>query len=342
MVNGAINQLLRLSGRGAQVATTADEIIDRRQLRKKVSFWRIMTLVILALALLGMTLFAARNAIFSAAKDDHIASIKITGVITNDEPMLKLLKNVRENDRIKAVILNISSPGGSTVGGEATYNAVRELAEKKPTATQVGTLAASAGYMIASATDHIVAHRSSIVGSIGVLFQYADASELLGKIGVDVNTVKSSPLKAEPSPFNPASDEAVAMIDRLIQDSYQWFVDLVAERRGMDAVQLQKVSDGSIFTGGQGLENGLIDAVGGQEKVLEWLRKNRDIAEDLKVVEYEPNRPGDSIFANPAAIVKIARLVGIELKSSEVSEMERQIRNRLLLDGLVSIWQVSE
>ncbi len=324
------------------MAITADEIIDRRQLRKKVSFWRIMTFIILGLTLLGMIMFAARQALFSSASTDHIARIKITGVITNDEPMLKLIGKVKDNDKIKAVILNVSSPGGSTVGGEAMYEAIRELADTKPTATNVGTLAASAGYMIASATDHIVARRSSIVGSIGVLFQYADASELLKKIGVDVNTVKTSPLKAAPSPFEPTSPEAVAMIDRLIQDSYEWFKGIVAERRNFSQSQILSVADGSIYTGSQGMDNGLIDAIGGEDTVVKWFESERDISQDLKVIEYKPKRPGDGLFQNPAGLVYVAKFFGIDLHSQDARDLGKTIQERLLLDGLVSIWQSSK
>lgn len=323
------------------MSINADEIIDRRRLRKKVSFWRIATFIVLGLALLSMIGFGLNKAGLSSASTDHIARVKITGVITNDEPMLKLLKELEEDEKVKAVILNISSPGGSTVGGEAIYEAVRELAAKKPVTTNVGTLAASAGYMIAAGSDHIVARRSSIVGSIGVLFQYADASELLDKVGVKVKTVKSSPLKAEPNPFNPASPEAVAMIDRLIQDTYKWFVGIVAERRNMKEFEVLRLADGSIFTGSQSLENGLIDAIGGEDVAIKWLNEEKDISEDLKVIERKPKRPSDSIFGNPAAIVTIARLFGIEIGNSEAKALEDAVRERLPLDGLVSIWQGS-
>lgn len=323
------------------LAQSADEIIDRRRLRKKVSFWRITTFLILGTALLAVAAYGLRKSGFSNTGNDHIAKVEITGVITNDEPMLKLLKKIKESDKVKGVLLKVSSPGGSTVGGEAMYEAIRELAEEKPVATTIGTLAASAGYMIASATDHIVARRSSIVGSIGVLFQYADASELLDKVGVKINAVKSSPLKAEPDPFTPTSPEAVEMIDSLIKDTYQWFVDIVKSRRNLDAAQLARVSDGSIFTGSQSMERGLIDAIGGEETALDWLRKEKALGEDLKPVLYKPVRPGDGIFSNPAALTRLAGIFGIKLENAEAAAIERLIRERLLLDGLVSIWQGS-
>jgi len=320
------------------VSLTADEIIDRRQLRRKLSFWRIIAFIILAIAFLAMIIFAARDQIFSKASGNHIAKVKITGFISNDEPMLKLLKEIEKNDKVDAVILNVSSPGGSTVGGEAIYETVRELADKKPVVTTVGTLAASAGYMIASATDHIVVRRSSIVGSIGVLFQYADASELLDKVGVKVKLIKSAPLKAEPSPFSPASEEAVAMIDRVIQDTYKWFVDIVAERRNMTEFQVKQLADGSVFTGGQSVENGLVDAIGGEATAIAWLEENKDITEDLEVVEYEPERQTGGLFGGRSSLYKIAQLFGVSLFPNEAGALDKLIRERLLLDGLVSIW----
>lgn len=319
--------------------TSAEEIIDRRKLRRKLSFWRIATFAVFAIALLSLIVYAGRDTLFSGANQEHIARVEISGVITNDKPMLSLLEKLKEEENVSAVILNISSPGGSTVGGEAMFEAVRNLSETKPVVTTVGTLAASAGYMIASASDHIVARRSSIVGSIGVLFQYADASKLLDNIGVKVNAVKSSPLKAEPNPFNPASDEAVEMIDKVIQDSYAWFVDLVVERRAMSRSEVLKLADGSIFTGSQSADNGLIDAIGGEDKALDWLQSEKELDSALEVIEYKPKRPGDSVFGNPAALQKIARYLGINLSGNDARMLEETIRNRLLLDGLVSIWQ---
>lgn len=320
------------------MSSIADEIIDRKQLRRKLSFWRIAAFIILAIAILSMIMFAARDQIFSKTSQNHIAKVQITGVITNDEPLLKLLRKIEKNDKVNAVILNISSPGGSTVGGEAIYETVRKIAEKKPVVTTVDTLAASAGYMIASATDHIVARRSSIIGSIGVLFQYADASELLDKIGVKVKAVKSAPLKAEPNPFNPASEEAVAMIDRLIQDSYKWFVEIVAKRRDMTQFEVRKLADGSVFTGSQSLENGLIDAIGSEEVAISWLEENKDISEDLKVIKYKPKRPQQGLFSGNSSLQKVAQFFGITLTTNDASAIDKLIQERLLLDGLVSIW----
>ena len=153
------------------------------------------------------------------------------------------------------MILAIDSPGGTTVGGESIYEEVRKLAADKPVVAEVGTLAASAGYMIASASDHIVARKTSIVGSIGVLIQYPDVSGLMDKVGIKLEEVKSSPLKASPSPFKPTNDDERAMVRKLILDSYDWFVGIVAERRKMTRSEALALADGSIFTGRQALAN---------------------------------------------------------------------------------------
>src|SRR5690606_21481527 len=159
---------------------------------------------------------------------DHIAQLRIEGTITEDDDVIDLIDDLRTARQVKGVIVTVDSPGGTTTGGEAIFEAIRRLAEDKPVVAQVGTLAASAGYMIASATDYIVARQTSIVGSIGVLIEYPDVTALMDRIGVKMEAVKSSPLKAEPSPFTPTSPEARQMLAAMIRDSYDWFVDLVA------------------------------------------------------------------------------------------------------------------
>jgi len=321
------------------MAATADEIIDRRQLRKQVSFWRIAAFVVAALALVAVTLATVGESLVSKSSSDHVAKVKISGTILDDEPLFKLLEKLGKEDQVKAVIFDISSPGGSTLGGEAHYQAIRALAEKKPVVATVGTLAASAGYMIAAATDHIVSRRSSIVGSIGVLFQYADATELFDKIGVDFKAIKSSPLKAEPNPFTQTPPEAEAMIRRLIEDSYEWFVDLVAERRNMSDAQVRRVADGSIFTGAQALELDLVDEIGGEEEALAWLEKERDVSADLKVVERKPKRQTEGFLgATLSAFAK--QYLGLKIGKNDANKIQHHLREHLPLDGLVSKMQI--
>jgi protease-4 len=318
-----------------------DQIIDRRQLRRKVTFWRVVALTILAVLLVSLVL--ASGVIDSATKTrkPHIARIGITGFITEDKNLIELIGKAKSDEHVKGVILEVDSPGGSTVGGEAIFNAVRELAKVKPVTARIGTLAASAGYMIASASDHIVARRSSIVGSIGVLFQYADASELMKTVGIKMEEVKSSPLKAEPSPFHPAPPEARAMLQRLIDDSYNWFVDLVTERRPLNRAEVLKLADGSIFTGAQGLENKLVDAIGGEDVAKAWLTREKGLSEDLKILDWRVADDSNPFSLSHLALIWIARKTGLDTNQSAINHLKKSLPQRIFLDGLVSFWHAS-
>jgi protease-4 len=316
------------------MTTRADDIIDRRRLRRKLTFWRIAALVVV-LAVIGVALARFGGDVTGAAAD-HIARIRIEGTITENEELLKRLKDATESERVKGVILTIDSPGGTTAGGEALYEAVRKMAAAKPTVAQVGTLAASAGYMIASATDHIVARQSSIVGSIGVLFQFPDVTGLMDKIGVRLEGVKSSPLKAEPSPFSPTTEEERAMIRNLVMDSYDWFVGLVDERRPLSREEVLAVADGSIFTGRQALARKLIDELGGEEVAKAWLQ-GKGVAADLEVVEWKERRSGTDWLLGASATEIVARWLGLPGSAGDlIGELGG---DRIFLDGLVSVWQ---
>ncbi len=306
-----------------------DEIMDRRSLRRKLTFWRVMTLLVIAAAIAGVAQYAVTD-----TRGDHIARVRVEGTITEDEKLLEMLDQIRKDDRVKGVILTVDSPGGTTVGGEAIFNSVRKLTESKPVVAQVGTLAASAGYMIASAADHIVARHTSIVGSIGVIVQVPNVAGLMEKIGVGVTEIKSSPLKAEPSPFNPTTEDERAMVRKLIMDSYDWFVGIVAERRGMTRAEALALADGSIFTGRQALGNRLIDAVGGEDQAVAWLA-TKGVDDQLKVVEWKNQKGGGWLL--PTSLARtIGQLIGLPENSGPV--LDRLGVDRLFLDGLVSVW----
>lgn len=315
------------------MAQRADELIDRRQLRRKLTFWRVIAFSVVALALVAAAVWMSGDRV--AQTQDHIAKIKIEGTITEDEDLLELLQNVREADAVKGVVLSIDSPGGTTAGGEAIFDEVRRLAEAKPVVAQVGTLAASAGYMIASASDHIVARQSSIVGSIGVLVQFPNVSGLMDKLGVTLDEIKSSPLKAEPSPFNPTTEPERAMMQALILDSYNWFVGLVDERRPMSREEVMAVADGSVFTGRQALAKKLVDTLGGEREAIAWL-EGKGVPGKLKVIEWETeSSSGSWLFGQAAA--RLGALLGWGAGSRNLlSELGG---DRLFLDGLVSVWQ---
>ncbi|KAA0968546.1 signal peptide peptidase SppA [Aureimonas fodinaquatilis] len=311
---------------------TAQDWIDRRRLRRKLGFWRLAALALVLLALVAGAFYlgGAERRFPGGAQ---IASVKISGVITEDDDRLKLLEKLGQDPSVQAVVLKINSPGGTTVGGETLYHAVRRLAEKKPVVAEIGTLGASAAYMVALGADRIVAHNSSIVGSIGVIFQYADASRLMETVGVRLDAVRSGPLKAEPSPFAPAPAEAIEMIRRLVMNSYDWFVGIVVERRPLDEAVVRRLADGSIFTGEQGLANGLVDALGGDVETRRWLEEEKGVSPALRVVEHEPSRKGGLPFFRSA----VFSVLGLSPDAETLSEA--LFGKGAQLDGLLSLWQ---
>lgn len=315
------------------MVTRADDLIERRRMRRKLTFWRAAALLIVALAI-GFASWRFYAGGSETASVDHIARIKIEGTITEDEELLERLRRARESDRVQGVILWLNTPGGTTAGGEAVYEEVRRLAQAKPTVAQIGTLAASAGYMVASGADQIVARQSSIVGSIGVMFQYPDITGLMDNIGIRVEGVKSSPLKAEPSPFTPTTEEARAMIRRLIMDSYEWFVGIVDERRPLSRQEVLAVADGSIFTGRQALDLKLVDRIGGESEARAWLAEE-GVNADLRVVEWK--RRSDTPWYFGGAAQALASWIGLPQDIFGIAR--RAGTDRIFLDGLVSVWQ---
>src|SRR5215472_5364949 len=197
----------------------SDLIVDRRKIRRKLTFWRVLAvlLAITAIAIAGVAVSPAGRSAFTTS--GSIARINIEGLIRSDQDRVEALERL-EKSRAAAVVVHINSPGGTTAGSEQLYDSLIRLKAKKPLVVVVEGLAASGGYITAIAADHIVAQQSSLIGSIGVLFQYPNVADLLKTIGVRVEEVKSSPLKAAPNGFEPTSPEARAALDALVKDSY--------------------------------------------------------------------------------------------------------------------------
>src|SRR6478735_4366356 len=236
----------------------SDVIVDRRRIRRKLTFWRVVAGLVAIAAIIAVGAIATTN---GPTASGSIARVNIEGLIRSDQQRVEALERLEKSNHA-AVIIHINSPGGTTAGSEQLYDSLVRLKAKKPVVVVVEGLAASGGYIAALAADQIVARQSSLVGSIGVLFQFPNFTELLKTVGVKVEEVKSSPLKAAPNGFEPTSPEARAALDALVKDSYAWFRGLVKERRGMDDALIEKVADGRVFTGRQAVELKLIDQLG--------------------------------------------------------------------------------
>ncbi len=307
----------------------ADALADRRHLKRRLTLWRYAAVAALGVALFALS-FQGKTPFHSA----QIARVEINGIITDDRAMQELLDDLREDKAIKAVILAIDSPGGTTTGAEALYTSVRELAADKPVVAVLGTVAASGGYIAALSADHVVARGNTLTGSIGVLFQWTQLSGLMEKLGLEAQSVKSAPLKAEPNPYSKPTAEALAATRDLVASSYDWFLGLVVERRKLDPKLARKLGDGRVYTGFQAVENGLVDEIGGEPEAIAWLEKTQRLSPDLPVNTWEPKRPegefgllGARAFGEGVA----GGLAGLAGKTLQTKT--------LTLDGLSSVWQ---
>jgi protease IV len=311
-------------------------IADRRQLRRKLGFWRLVSIALIFCAGIAAYVYSSSGKTGPFSRP-HIARVNISGIIQDDRELVERLNRIAETNAVKALVVTISSPGGTTYGGEVLFKAIRKVAAKKPVVADVRTLAASAGYMIALAGDRIVAGETSITGSIGVLFQYPQIRTLMDKVGVSLEEIKSAPLKAEPSPFHPPSDEAKAVIQAMIDDSFNWFVDLVADRRKMPRQEALQLADGRIFTGRQALNLKLVDELGGDDEIRAFL-DGRKVAKELEIVEWKA--PSTSLpFGLGSTAAAWLKSLGYEAFPL-LGSLEKLGREKLFLDGLVSVWQV--
>src|SRR5882757_5024510 len=312
----------------------SDVIVDRRRLRRKLTFWRVAAAVVAIAAVVGVGVIAAGGR-GSLTTGGSIARITIEGIIRNDQQRVEALERL-EKSEAAAVIVHINSPGGTTAGSEQLYDALTRLKVKKPLVVVVDGLAASGGYIAAIAADRILAQQSSLVGSIGVLFQFPNFTELLKTVGVKVEEVKSSPLKAAPNGFEPTSPEARAALDSLVKDSYAWFRGLVKERRGMDDELLEKVADGRVFTGRQAVDLKLIDQLGDEKTAIAWLVAQKNIKSDLPVRDFKlAPRFGDLTFLRTAASITLDA-VGLSTIARNIEQAGvTQAVDRLGLEGML-------
>lgn len=299
-------------------ALERDFYAERRRKWRRSAFWKgfgLATLIAVAIAVVS-----ARSGL--TGPPEQIARVEVAGVITDDPERDRMLAAIAGSDAVRALVLRVNSPGGTTAGSEALFAALRSVAETKPVVAVMGEVAASGGYVAAIAADHVVARGNSLTGSIGVILEYPDLTQVMERLGIGLETVRSSDLKAEPSPFRPTSPAARAREEALVAESYAWFRGLVAERRGLDGAALDAVADGGVFTGRLALENGLVDAIGGEAEALEWLESRDPALAALPVLDWEVERETSLlglIFGREAAsggiLGEISRAAGAKLYS---------------------------
>ncbi len=308
------------------MTTEAELIVDRRRLKRGLTFWRIAAVVLAVAAILALVWPQGSITKF----ENHIARVKVEGLITGDADTLKLFDDIAASQKVKAVIIQIDSPGGTTVGSEAIYEKIRAVAKDKPVVAVMNSVAASGGYITAIAADHILARGNTITGSIGVVFTFPEISKLLDTLGIKIEEIKSGELKAEPSGFKPVSDRVRQVTQDMVMESYGWFTGLVAERRGLPLDQVKALADGRVYSGRQAVSNKLIDGLGGEEQAIQWLETEKKLAKDLPVTDWAPAPALDPTGLGFSLTSGIFRAFGLETLARKADAAK--------LDGLLVLW----
>jgi protease-4 len=307
-----------------------DHILNHISLKKSRRRWRWIAFGAVAALVIGW--LSSMN--FETKLGDHVARLEVGGLITGDERQLKLIRDMRDEDAVKAMIVRIDSPGGTTVGSEALYDELRAFAAKKPVVAVMDNVAASGGYITALAADRIYARQNTITGSIGVIFSYPDVSQLLGTVGVKMEEVKSAELKAEPSGTKPTSDKVRGVLQEMVNEGFDWFKGLVRERRKLDQATVDRLADGRVYSGRKAVAEKLIDGIGTEIEARAWLAEEKKIAADLETVLREPPPLNTTPRFNISLGKAVMGWLGLDGWSAKL-EARR-------LDGMLVLWTAGE
>jgi protease-4 len=302
-----------------------DLLIDRRRLKRRLGFWRAAAILLGALALFAFFGLGEEAPGAGILGRGHVARLPVTGFISDDRRVIEALDRAARSDAVRALIVAIDSSGGSVAGGEALRAAIARFRESgKPVVAVMGGTAASAGLMVAMPAERVLAREGTLTGSIGVLLQSFDASELLDRFGVRPEILASGRFKDQPSPFRPLSEEGRAQLMRVVTDLHEQFVAMVAEGRNLPLERVHAIADGRVFTGRQALALGLVDAIGGEREARRWLAAERGVPEETPVRDLEVRGPGE----------RLVEWVGRTFLKTLVSEW-------LAVDAPRALWQPS-
>jgi len=252
----------------------------------------------------GLTLFLKEDTGFSFG--NRIGVVSIRGVITDSKDVVDQIKKYRKDNRVKAIILRIESPGGGTAASQEIYREVQRTVAKKRVVASMGNVAASGGYYIALAADKIVANPATLTGSIGVIMEVSNIKELLQKIGVSREAIKSGPYKDIGSPVREMKPEERRLLEEVIQNVHQQFIEVVSKGRRLSREQVEKIADGRIFTGQQAKALGLVDELGSFEDAVELTKKMVGLSGEVKLIFQEKKRFSiwDLIFSEMIGEIK--------------------------------------
>ncbi|MBP2241411.1 protease-4 [Cytobacillus eiseniae] len=247
------------------------------------------------------------------------ASIFTTGGY-NHRAFMDKLNQVKEDNTVKAVIIQVNTPGGGVVESAQIHDKIKEIQEetKKPVYISMGSMAASGGYYISAPADKIFASPETLTGSLGVIMQGINYAGLAEKYGVDFVTIKSGPYKDIMSPSREMTDDEKNILQTMINNSYEGFVKVISEGRNLSVEQVKKIADGRIYDGRQALELNLIDGFGYVEGVIDALKVDHEL-EGAKVIKYTDNLGFGSLFSMGAQ-----KLIGQDMEMAGVMKLLSQ------------------
>ena len=253
-----------------------------QELKKRVLRWRVVAFI----CIFCLVISSSGNILNEKTNKDIIARVKIEGVINDGVFSYDSIKELK-NDNVKGIILDINSGGGDVVESEKLYYAFRNLSKIIPVVSVINSVGASGAYMVAMASDYIISYMNSTVGSLGVLLQTYEITELAKKIGVTLVNYKSSPLKAAPNPMEKVNPDVDMVMSQQINDIYDYFINIFVERRKIKITEAQEIANGQVYTGRQALEYGLVDKVGTEDDALDYFKDNNINVNELEVVDYD-------------------------------------------------------
>jgi protease-4 len=222
---------------------------------------------------------------------NRVGVVEIKGMISESKKTVEQIDKFVDNDSIAAIVIRVDSPGGAVAPSQEIYEALRRAKKKKPLAVSMGTTAASGGYYIACGADTIFANPGTITGSIGVVSQLFNVSEVLDKVDIEVHTIRSGPNKASGSPFTEFTDEEREVFREMVDDIYDQFVEDVAESRGLPVDEVRPLADGRVYTGRQAKKLDLVDRLGTLSDAVDFVAEKAELDGEPELV-YPPKKTG--------------------------------------------------
>ncbi|MDB5415064.1 MAG: signal peptide peptidase SppA [Rubritepida sp.] len=282
------------------MALEPDLLLDRRRLKRQLGFWR--GALILGVLLAAAFLWGGKLTPSGMLGGEYIARLPLSGTITDDAKLLRQIESASRDPQVRAILVAIDSPGGTVAGGEGLHAALLAArAAGKPVVAVMGGTAASAGYMVALPAERIFAREATLTGSIGVILQSFEVSELMGRLGLHAESLTSGPLKDQPSPFRPLTEQGRTSLAAVVDDMYRQFVAMVASGRHMPEEQVRALADGRVMTGRQAVAAGLVDAIGGEAEARRWLSETHGVPAGLEMHDIEARGLAERAFSRASA-----------------------------------------